>query len=413
MTDRIGTCTSCSARYRIPEHVTATRLKCKKCEGVVEIGVGKKKTAPPQAKAPAPKKRVKSASAPAAATAASDEGDVAGEKPARRAKRSRSERSSKRSGSRSGKSGRRRRRGEQEPEEKAKRSPMLWVVLAIVVIGGGAAAYFLLGGDEPETTVDGGEGAPTVTETAAEPATDSTEDPEPSTQEPIEDLDTPVEAPSPEEPAAEEAPEPVGPSLGETMVDHRTDGLPDGLPDVMPVLLKNAKEVDIKQWPLLGRWGDTSEEDWQYLNEDMQLFLDPYAGANGDRAGRRLVKASRKAMPVIINALLTIDYNDREQHLIAGTIQEMLLMKISSGTNLGWKSISRLYPGEEGWEDAVLYNKKIAVGWYRIWATKLAVDDAQWDGFVKRYTGAENKKEPPKKPARASRDDDLLDEFDD
>ena len=37
MTSRVGTCADCSARFRIPDSVTAKRARCKKCGGVVEI----------------------------------------------------------------------------------------------------------------------------------------------------------------------------------------------------------------------------------------------------------------------------------------------------------------------------------------------------------------------------------------
>jgi hypothetical protein len=38
MSYRLGQCTSCKARYKIPASFTAKRAKCKTCSGVVEIG---------------------------------------------------------------------------------------------------------------------------------------------------------------------------------------------------------------------------------------------------------------------------------------------------------------------------------------------------------------------------------------
>ena len=37
MSQRIGTCEGCSARYKIPPTFSGTRAKCKKCDGVVSI----------------------------------------------------------------------------------------------------------------------------------------------------------------------------------------------------------------------------------------------------------------------------------------------------------------------------------------------------------------------------------------
>jgi outer membrane protein assembly factor BamB len=48
------------------------------------------------------------------------------------------------------------------------------------------------------------------------------------------------------------------------------------------------------------------------MGELITSLMDPYAGAAGMRAGRKLEKFGRKALPVYINQMLTLDYATEE-----------------------------------------------------------------------------------------------------
>src|SRR5262245_18479715 len=66
MAQRVGTCASCGAQFRVPASFQADRVKCKQCSGVVELAPSGAASARPAA--PAPQTAPPPPSKPTAAT---------------------------------------------------------------------------------------------------------------------------------------------------------------------------------------------------------------------------------------------------------------------------------------------------------------------------------------------------------
>lgn len=141
--------------------------------------------------------------------------------------------------------------------------------------------------------------------------------------------------------------------------------------------------IRLDQVPPLGKWHGSSDEEWTTVVEDLTLYLDN-SGARSNRAGDRLVEAGRHAVPAIINGMMKQDFTTLDGVKMAGSLND-LLKKIGKGTNLGWET-AEVHPlGSAGWEKAVLLQKKTVASWQRFWVLQLSVNDAQWEGFSKKF----------------------------
>jgi hypothetical protein len=210
MTSRIGTCSGCGAKYKIPETFTGSRAKCKKCGGVVEIPALEEQAAKvegPAAAAPAAKPGAarKPAVAPGAG-AVKPGGRAAAAPVVRRASRGRA------GAARGRAAGARRtsRRGRDEDEESTGVQSWVWIVGGVSLVGIVVILFLLLGGNgdqEPSdldlasvTDTTAGETAiESVPADVEEPPEESASDLESTEPEPVEDT-TPTAAEIPEEP---------------------------------------------------------------------------------------------------------------------------------------------------------------------------------------------------------------------
>ena len=57
MSERVGVCQQCNARFKIPATFTANKAKCSKCGGVVEIGPVTSEAAAPAIRDAEPSRR--------------------------------------------------------------------------------------------------------------------------------------------------------------------------------------------------------------------------------------------------------------------------------------------------------------------------------------------------------------------
>ena len=110
------------------------------------------------------------------------------------------------------------------------------------------------------------------------------------------------------------------------------------------------------------------------MNEQMALWLDVNAGAKGRRAGQALEEMGRKAFPVILNHMKTLDFSTEDGYL-AGFACQKALTNILNGNNFGWKN-----QHEEGY---VEYDKKVVKSYADyVWA-KVIIDIEAWINAAK------------------------------
>jgi len=467
---RVGTCTSCSAQFKVPATFKGNKAKCKSCDGgVVEVGPVQSdapKAAPAAPKAAAPKpmpaKRVAKQPAPkpapkatsdeleeykpsgkkssgpsmmerlkaeraAAAKAAGDEpeaaakpnapakpkaaarkpvkaratakataGDDDGSKSSKRPARGRAGRStagsrssSRSSAKRAGGASRRKRGGDDGEDEgrgsrrgraAKKKSPAPLIgVIVVLALGGFGAWKFLGQGDEP--VVEAAEANDVAAAAAPEaPAEDATQlaaaEPEPESTEPEATEATDAAAPdeSAADEAATEAPEEEAPK-----------------PEV------DLDSVDLSAIQQFGKVDDTTDEEWTEIVELTDTFLDPNAGAAGNRARKSLFEYGRKAMPAIINKMTTFDYGT-EQGYRDGDLGQKLMMEICNGTNVDWRYTTE--PKDH------LFNKKAVRLWAQMWE-KAENDLAYWANMAK----LKDDEQPPAPKADVEDDLDALDDL--
>ncbi len=407
MTFRIGQCSSCGASYKLPATFQADQARCKNCSGVVNIGkVGD--AAPPAATAPpvpaakpseasAPKKnrsgpsmkeriqaqrRAEAEAAQAKATPAAEAapkvvkktasavkpvgvkapaGKAAGAKPVSRTSGTRSKRAA--AGDEEGdKAGGRRRRG--APQKK--KSPVAGIVGLLVLVGAiGAVAVMMNQDNGPAEgdvkAADGKTAAAESTESAGETSVAGAEissessDAAPANSDAVVLKDAAAPAKAEESAEAKEAR--VAAEAAEDKAKH------------------DPSNVDLSEIADFPPFKTTSKERFEELKELVAVMLDPEAGAAGNRARGKLVEAGREAMPVIINAMKTLDLANDEQFRSADVSQKTL-EEICNGNNLGWK-----YPSQEP-ERFHLFDKKVIQSWAREW-TKCIDNDEAWMKLAK------------------------------
>ena len=353
MTSRVGTCSSCEARFKVPDTVTATRARCKKCGGIVEI--------PPAAPSAAEAEAPIAAGAPSAAppeqpAPETEPEDRPRRAPARRAGgRSARERRSSSRGSRPGRKGaasnaaRKARKGREGREGRedhpADRNPLLlWGG-----IGGGAlvlvlGAWWFWDGDDETTPSDPGAGK-------AVPATAQEEvGPAPNRD---------VQPDKPAEPALQ-------PIEEDPVPETRTapDAEPGSGPDT--TALADLEPLD-----------STSPDEWTRLTSDSTTAL-TNRGVAGSRALNRLVGTGRAAYPALVNALKSLDLSDAramsDAYPIVKALEEL------TGKSMTWKSA--------GDPDQVRYNRKAVALWHETWS-KISGSERAWANFTKRVVTAE------------------------
>jgi hypothetical protein len=142
--------------------------------------------------------------------------------------------------------------------------------------------------------------------------------------------------------------------------------------------------IRLDQVPPLAKWHGSSDEQWKEVTDDLALYLEN-SGARSNRAGDRLIAAGRHAFPAIVNGMLKQDFTTIDGVKMAGSLND-LLTKIGKGTNYTWRT-AELHPvGSAEWTEAVLLQKKVTITWQREWVNKFSINDAQWEGFVKKTT---------------------------
>lgn len=422
MSHRIGVCSSCDAKYKVPADFASDKAKCKECGDIVEIGgvvedpppppvpakpvrkaapkmeehvpSGKKSGEPTMmerlkaerraqsakpgatstAKPAAAKASTPKAAAPKARAAAASTGGAKEDKPTSKGASRRGARGGSR---RSAPKGSSRRRGEEVDEEEGeektgrrgrakKKSPMpLIATLGLLIIGGGVAAYFAFSGsDEAEGDTDVAVIEPDTEQTPEEPTEDATEEPQEAADEaPVEEV---VETPK------EDKPKPVS---------NRKE--------------KDPMDVDLAALADFPATAGCSADEWTSLQEDAALLIDPLAGAAGGRAGKRLAKAGFSAVPAIINTMKGLDFGT-DQGQKDGDLMQRKLSELHNGKNFEWKYTTQ--PNDN------YFNRRVTELWWKTW-DKYRGDEAGW----LKFTGLDKEGQTP---SEESGDDLSIDELD-
>ena len=433
MDHRIGTCSSCDARYRIPASFEADRAKCKKCGGIVEIAAAKapspakrdKPKAPP-ARTSRPRNGKPKTSPGAAAPAASKQpktgpsmkeqilarraaeakpGAEASEATPRKAsstgKAAAARGNTKRETTpgrtpRSGATSRRkaaagsrqrpakgdadakedgRRRGRPAPKKGNPVPMFIGSAVVLVLLGYGIWEMYL---KAPEPSAP--EQASVVEETQ-------------ESQDEADATASSVAGGADEQGAAAEASAPAA------------DPVPE---KPKPKKLHDPSSVDLAAIADYAPFAGTSDDTWNELRRDMAEFVDPNSGAAGNRARKRLEATPRQAFPVILNFFKRMDFATDEGHR-NGDLCQKLLMDLCGGRNFGWKY------GDVEENERVTFNKKVVRSWCRSW------DQANEDTLEGNQAWAKLSKQDEKtgdaKPAAAEAGPELgtgdLDDLDD
>lgn len=427
MSHRVGICSSCEANYKVPADFAADKAKCKQCGGVVEVGAVVDDTPQPPPPVPAmpvrkaepkieehipsgkkgggpsmmerllaereaqrtseggPAKQTKAtskatttpsskASTSPRRKAASGDGPPKGKASSRRAAPSRS---SRRRGTED--------EGDEEEEgttrrsRSKKKSPVpLICTLGLLLIGGGAGIYFVFMQDDN----------PSEEEQVAKADTDAATD-DPSVDQAMQDTNGEDPAQSDEDGTIEET------------TDTATDPADGASQEEQPKRTSNRKEKDPMEVDLAGLvdfgapYG-CDEDQWASLQEDASTLVDPLAGAQGGRAGRRLEAAGRFAIPALINVFKTRDMGTDAGYR-DGDLLQRTLEKINNGKNFGWKYTTE--PNDH-W-----YNRKVVENHWKLW-DKYQADEAGW----LKFTGLD--KEGVKPTSGGGEDDLSTDELD-
>jgi hypothetical protein len=160
---RVGSCTDCGARFKVPDTTQATRAKCSKCGGVVEIppageaapaAAPAKKAAPAKAAAPAKSAPVAPKKAAAAAPRKAKAGGAAAPRKSGGAASPRKGAAGRSSKAKAGASGARRggrTGGKGDGDDKGSQTGLI-VGIAVVVIALAGGAWWFMGGDDVPAT---------------------------------------------------------------------------------------------------------------------------------------------------------------------------------------------------------------------------------------------------------------------
>lgn len=131
--------------------------------------------------------------------------------------------------------------------------------------------------------------------------------------------------------------------------------------------------VRLDELPDLPPFGTTTPAEWDELNELVETMLDPRAGARGPRARRTLAEKHRKALPVLVNRLRTLDFSTAEGNENGDQIQR-LLRDICGGKHYGWRYSTAN-------EDVVHCRKAVRV-WHGMIADWALGTDADWAALL-------------------------------
>lgn len=134
--------------------------------------------------------------------------------------------------------------------------------------------------------------------------------------------------------------------------------------------------IDLTEIEDFGPVDGMTDEEFAEITDLANTMVDPEAGAAGNRARKKLTELGRLAFPALINKFKTLDFST-EQGFRDGDIIQATLRDICGGMSFGWKF--SIEAKDE------LYNKKAVRNWANNWRTA-QTDMVRWEAMTKKKT---------------------------
>ena len=290
-------------------------------------------------------------------------------------------------------------RGRRARPEPKKKSPVPMIAAAVIVLGG-AGAYF--GGVFDGDTTEAAETGDNTTAAA---------DPETAPEGGATDVGDNADAPAASGDAADAA------DAGAAVTDEGEADAGAGeaaaadAPDKPAAKAKAAEDdgeaaqskskTDMSHLKPFGKPPGATDEQWATLEEKAAEFFDPFSGAAGGRAQKKLIEAGKIAWPAIL------DVDDPEQNRMGFRAADALDRARGSDTGraLDWRTSQDSSTGEMKVKD-LHFNKRLIILHHEAWAEVL-VNPEHWAKFDKTDTAKEAAERAAEKAKGAD------DEFDD
>jgi hypothetical protein len=144
----------------------------------------------------------------------------------------------------------------------------------------------------------------------------------------------------------------------EPEVDDAAGDAAEAPEEAAPVEAARPPDIDLSTFEDQEKLPGTSDEDWTEIQGWAATYLDPSAGAAGNRAKAKLLDRGRESFPAILNVFKRLDFT-QEQGYRDGDLAQKLLMEICKGNNFDWSY------GKE--PKNVTFNKKVVRFWIVSW----------------------------------------------
>ena len=295
---RVATCKDCSARFKVPDNTTATRAKCKKCGGVLEIPPAAEATQAPPTAAPTKK------SAPV------KKAPVASKAPAKKATSSRTASAKRSSGAR--KTGERkssRKTSKRAPRESDSKTGLI-VGIAIVVIAVAGGGWWAFSGDDSQPPAKELAETASVVEETQTPSAAAEKAPSPESN----NNETADASPSTADSSSEEPLKAKAPAKASAPAKAKAPAAVAAAPPTDPNAPLEPLPTLIEFEDLPPTLGSTDEDLVEWTALIKELYVDNFGGATGRRRKALLGKVRELdpvlSVPAYINAINGVDIND-------------------------------------------------------------------------------------------------------
>ncbi|MFT5731655.1 MAG: hypothetical protein ACJA2W_003455 [Planctomycetota bacterium] len=297
-------------------------------------------------------------------------------------------------------------RGRRARSEPKKKSPVPIIAVAVIVLGG-AGAYFggVFDGDkaeaaEPADTTTAGADGDSAAENTLSASGEMTDGEIAAGDAATADGDADGDAAADDSGAGEAAAD--APAEDAAKAEAKAKAAEDESEEAQA-----KAKTDMSNLKPFGKPPGATDEQWATLQEKAGEFFDPFAGAAGGRAQKKLIEAGQLAWPAILNEMIKLDVDDPEGNRMGFRAADALDRARGSDTGraLDWRTSQNSSTGEMKAKD-LFFNKRLIILHHDAWM-KVLEDPAHWAKFDKTDAATEAIERAKAKAAKAT------DEFDD